>query len=507
MTQDNPPQSTTSSQTLTQEIGYASSINDYIVWINGLPNVSINELVVSEQNAKGMVISFKENLVEVLMLDDAKIKPREIFRRTLKQLTISAGPHLIGRVINPLGQAIDGKAGFTGMGHPIELYQAPAPIKYREHITYQFETGITAVDMLMPIAFGQRELVIGDPHSGKTGFLIDTVINQRGKDVLCVYVMVGKPNSEIKKLIEILRANKALEYSVIIASSSSERAPLGFLNPLVGLSIAEHFQRKGRHILLILDDLGVHAKIYREISLLSGKAPGRQSYPGDIFYQHARLMERAGSFNKTLGGGSITALPVIEVNLEDFSGYMPTNLMGMTDGHLKFSSALYKRGRRPALDIELSVSRVGHQTQNLAQKGLADKVKAGLAEGKKLESYSHLGSDLSEQTQAALKQSRQIEAILKQPSALKIPIIVQMILLGLTFTPFFGQKDTNFVTIYKDKIISYFLEKVDLKKLQSDTANMADEKEFIKSLSALIPELEKVCMSQQQPAAAQPVKQ
>lgn len=481
--------------TPTQEIGYASNINEYIVWVDGLPNVFVNEIVQTEQGVKGIVISFNNEKIEVLMLDEAKIRPKEIFRRTYKHLSLAMGPHLIGRVINPLGQAIDGKPGFTGLGTPVELHQAPAPIKHRETISRQFETGITSVDSLMPLAYGQRELVIGDPHSGKTGFLMDTVINQKDKNVICVLGIVGKPNNEIKKLEEILKVNKAMDYTIMVASSASERAPLGYLTPSVAISVAQYFQKTGRDVLLILDDLGVHAKIYREISLLSGKAPGRQSYPGDIFYEQARLIERCGSFNKAAGGGSITALPVIEVNLEDFSSFIPTNLMGMTDGHLKFDSRLYRQGLRPALDVELSVSRVGHQTQMLSQKALADKVKAVLAEGKKLESYSRLGSDLSEVTQKTLKQNKQILAILKQDSSVKIPILVQMILLGLTFTPFLAQKDQNFVSVYKETILNYLIKNFDLKTYQTQVAGMHDEKQFIESLNTIIPALEKVCMT------------
>ncbi len=476
------------------EIGFATAANEYIVWVNGLPNVAISEIVVSDQEAKGIVISFKDDSVEVLMLDDVKIKPNEGFKRTYKQLSVAAGSHFLGRTINPLGQPIDGKTGFSLLGQAQELDHPPAPIKFREQIQRQFETGITLVDMLVPIAYGQRELVIGDAHSGKTGFLIDTVINQKGKDIICVYTLIGKPNNEIKGLVEVLKANKALEYSVIIGSSSSERAPMGYLAPIVGLSIAEFFQQRGKDVLLILDDMGIHAKIYREISLLSGKSPGRQSYPGDIFYQHAKLVERAGNFSHSLGGGSITALPVIEVSSDDFASYLPTNLMGMTDGHLKFDSSRYRQGIRPSIDVPLSVSRVGRQTQMLAQKALADRIKAVSAEGKKLESYSRLGSDLSEQTLFKIKQSRQIEIILKQAPSTKIPIVVQMILLGLTFTPFLAQKDTNFVLVNLRNIIGYLATQTDLKTMALEIAKFKDEKEFIQSLNPLIPTLEKVCM-------------
>lgn len=476
-----------------QEIGYATSINQYLVWVNGLPNVRINELVISEQGASGLVTAIKDDLVEVLMLDDVKVKPQESFKRTLKQLTILAGSHLLGRTINPLGQPIDGKGGFANLGQVISLDKRPEPIKSREQISRQFETGISLVDSLVPLAFGQRELIIGEPHSGKTGFLIDTIINQAGGQVVCVYTLIGKPVSEIRNLVEILRVNKATDYTVVVATSSSERAPLAYLAPAVGVALAEYFQKRGQDVLLILDDLGIHAKLYREISLLSGKSPGRQSYPGDIFFTQAKLVERAGNFNKNAGGGSITALPVIEVSTDDFASFMATNLMGMTDGHLKFDASRYHQGIRPSIDVSLSVSRVGRQTQILAQKGLADRVKATLAEGAKLEALSKLGSDISTQTQLIIKQSKQIEEILKQPSSTKIPTTIQMILLGLTFTPFFSLKDVNFVKVNKELIIKYLTTKIDSSKIEAQVKKFKDDSQFIESLTSLIPVLQKIC--------------
>lgn len=478
---------------LKEEIGYATSINQYLVWVNGLPNVRINELVISEQGASGLVTAIKDDLVEVLMLDDVKIKPQESFRRTLKQLTILAGSHILGRIINPLGQPIDGKGGFANLGQATSLDRRPEPIKSREQISRQFETGISLVDSLVPLAFGQRELIIGEPHSGKTGFLIDTIINQAGKKIICVYTLVGKPVSEIRNLVEILRVNKAIDYTVVVAAPSSEKAPLGYLAPAVGVALAEYFQKRGQDVLLILDDLGIHAKLYREIALLSGKSPGRQSYPGDIFFTQAKLVERAGNFNKNAGGGSITALPVIEVLADDFASFMATNLMGMTDGHLKFDASRYHQGIRPSIDISLSVSRVGRQTQILAQKSLADRVKAILAEGAKLEALSRLGSDVSTQTQLIIKQSKQIEEILKQPSSTKIPTTIQMILLGLTFTPFFMAKDVNFVKVNKEQITKYLTTKLDMTKIEAQVKKFRDASSFINSLTPLIPILQKIC--------------
>ena len=354
--------------------------------------------------------------------------------------------------------------------------------------------------MLVPIAYGQRELVIGDPHSGKTTFLIDCIVNQKGKGVICIYAVIGKPINEIKNITEVLKANDALSYTIIIAASSSEKPSLIYLTPSTAVSIAQYFQKAGKDVLLILDDMGLHAKYYREISLLSGKAPGRQSYPGDIFFEHAKLVEKCGNFNSSIGGGSITCLPVMEVNVDDFASYLTTNLMGMTDGHLLFSSARYHQGQTPSVDISLSVSRVGRQTQNIAQKSLADKIKGVLAESERLESYSRLGTDISPHTQQVIKQGKQVAAIIKQPGLFKIPIIAQMIMLGLVFTKFFIDRDVAFVEKNKNTILSYLLQqtnfnvpKFDISQYKLSVEKMKDDTEFIDSLANLTPVLERIC--------------
>lgn len=482
---------TPKSQTEESEIGYVVSVNNYILWLNGLPNVKINEIIQNQESVRAIVTSIKEDLVEALVLDDAKIKPQDSFRRTNNQLMIKAGPHLFGRAINPLGQPIDGKSGFGNFGEMIEMGQIPPGIKARDQITDQFVTGVTLVDMLIPLAFGQRELIIGDNHSGKTGFLLDTVINQKDKDVICIYALIGKPINTIKNILDALKNNQTLSNTIVVSTNSSERASLVYLTPFTAMSIAEYFQKQGKNVLIVLDDLGLHAKFYREISLLSNKPPGRDSYPGDIFYQHARLIERAGKFSQNNGGGSITALPVIETILDDFSSYMTTNLMGMTDGHLLFSATRYHQGYRPSVDIFLSVSRVGRQTQNIAQKTLADKIKALLLEANKLQAYSRLGSDLSPQTLFTLKQGQQIESILKQSASSNIDVTVQTILLALIFTPFFSEKETSFVSDNKQKIVSYLSTPEVLKNLQTRIPVMHDDKELIEMVKTLIPALEK----------------
>ena len=430
------------------------------------------------------------------MLDEARIRPQQQFIRTYESLTVPIGPYILGRTINSLGTPIDGKSRFKP-GPGLSIDQQIRAIRSREIIKKQFETGVTTIDMLVPLAKGQKELIIGDARSGKTSFIIDLIVNQRGKDMICVYGIVGKAGTAIRQLVDILETNKALEYTTVVAASSSDPASLIYLTPGVALTIAEYFQRQGKDVLVILDDLGLHAKFYREISLLGGRTPGRESYPGDIFFQHAKLMERAGAYNPDSGGGSITVLPVIEVNSNDYTGFVSTNLMAMTDGHLAFDSNLYHQGTRPAIDISLSVSRVGRQTQSLPQKLLSDKVRATLAQAGKVETLSRFGSEVSSQTQLIIKQKRLIEVVLKQPPLTKTPVIIQMILLGLIFTPFLEDKDETFLRTNLPSIRSY-LSSLDLSQKAKEWLNLSDETAIINAISSLVPEIEKVCQPTQQ---------
>lgn len=499
-----PRKTTNGLKTPTQptEIGYVISVKNYFVVLNGLPNVAINEVLINKAKSRCLVTSLKEDEVEALLLDEVKVSPNEVFTRTFQEYSIKAGPFLLGRSINPLGSPIDGRSAFPKSSTVLPIYQVAGGIKTREFIKNQFRTGLTTIDMLIPIAKGQRELIIGGSQSGKTGFLIDTIINQRSlnnikkyppNEVICVYGLIGKPIIEIRRLIDILTVNKAIDYTTIVATSASDPASLIFLTPYVATSLAEYFQKQGLDVLLILDDMGNHAKFYREISLLSGKTPSRESYPSDVFSLHANLLERAGNFNKTFGGGSITALPVMETNFDDFVSFIATNLMAMTDGHLMFSSNLYHRGIRPAVDISLSVSRVGRQTQSIVQKILADSIKSVLAQASKLETLARFGSEVSPQTQYILNQSKQIHEILLQNPLTKTHPSVAMIMLGLIFTPFFTNKDISFLKTNKQKLINFLTKNLDLEKIWVEIFAMREENQFFDLLKNLIPQLEKIC--------------
>lgn len=484
-------------QNLTQEVGYVVSNRDFLVYLDGFPSIRVNDMVESETSLRGWVNSTLQNQIEVLMLDEGVVKPKQQFKKLPSRLAISVGDFLLGRAINPLGVPIDGKGllSKTSAVQVLELEQPVPGIESRQFISSQFLTGITLVDTLIPLGKGQRELVLGDAHSGKTEFLIDVIINQKNTGVICIIALVGKPAVAVRNLIDTLKANKALEFTVVIATSSSEPAPLIFLTPKTAFTVAEYFQRKGREVLLILDDLGTHAKIYREIALLGNKAPGRESYPGDIFYQHAHLLERAGNFLPGFGGGSITALPVNELNLNDFTTLIPTNLMSMTDGHLLFKAGLHSQGQTPAIDISLSVSRVGRQTQDRVSNLLSTKIRQILSEAADLETVSRFSSELPPETQLILQRRDQIMELLKQEPLTATPKPIQVILLALPFTSFLKDKNRIFLERHKKILEQAFLTNPSLLPISRSIKNLKTDTELINLLEGVGPILAKLCPS------------
>jgi len=478
----------------TQEVGYVVSNRDFLVYLDGFPSIRVNDMVESETALRGWVNSTLQDKIEVLMLDEGAVKPKQQFKKLPSRLAVSVGDFLLGRAINPLGVPIDGK-GLLSKTKAVRLeLEQPVPgIESRQFISNQFLTGISLVDTLIPLGKGQRELVLGDAHSGKTGFLLDLIINQKNTGVICIYGSIGKPSGAVRNLIDVLKSNQALDYSVIIAASSSEPAPLIFLTPKTAFTVAEYFQKKGKDVLLILDDLGTHAKIYREIALLGNKSPGRESYPGDIFYQHAHLLERAGNFLPGFGGGSITALPVIELNLSDFTTLIPTNLMSMTDGHLLFKAGLHSQGQTPAIDISLSVSRVGRQTQDRVSNLLSSKIRQILSEAADLETISRFSSELPLETQLILERRDQIMELLKQESLTATPKPIQAILLALPFTSFLKDKKRAFLERNKKKLEQAFLTNPSLLPISRSIKNLKTDTELINLLEGVGPILAKLC--------------
>lgn len=475
------------------EVGFVTTIRDFLIYLDGLPTVRIHDLVESETGVRGWVNAIMPDKVEVMVMDDGAVKPGQMFKRVAAKLQVNVGEFLLGRAVNSLGVPIDGKGllGQTKTSPSKKLDRVAPGISERVFIDRQFETGITSVDTLIPIGKGQRQLVLGDARSGKTSFLTDLLVAQKSKGIICIYGLIGKPIMEVRSLIDTLRANEALSYTTIIAAASSDPAPLIYLAPQIAFTVAEYFQSKGKDVLVILDDMGAHAKIYREMALLGGRSPGRESYPGDIFYQQAHLLERAGNFKASAGGGSITALPVMELDLNDFTTYIPTNLMAMTDGHFLFRSSLFNTGQRPAIDLSLSVSRIGQQTQNRVQNLIAARVKRVLAQARDLETVSRFNTELPLETQQILTRSRQILDLLKQEPLTSLSAQMQTIILGLSFTAFFQDKPVDFAAKNKDNLINAFNLNANLSLVLKSVFDLKDDNDLIFKLEAQLPEIEK----------------
>ena len=472
---------------MNQEVGIVKEIKDFLILLEGLPNVQVGEIVESESGVKCLVNNLLPDYVEVLQLTEGAVSPKQIFARTGKGVSILASKDLIGRTINPLAQPLDQLDPIPAANsQPTPLNQAAYGIEHREFIKEQFDTGITVIDTLIPIGKGQRELVVGDARSGKTSFLIDTIINQKHTGVICIYAIIGKPLGDVQQLMEKLPTADALKHSIIVAATSNDLPPLIHITPKAAMSLAEYFRSQGKDVLLILDDLGIHAKIYREISLLGNKSPGRESYPGDIFYQHAHILERAGNFNSSIGGGSITALPTMEINLNDLTTFVPTNLMAMTDGHLLFKASISNQGRRPAVDIGLSVSRVGRQTQNRVQNALSTRIRQVLAQADQLETVSRFSFDLPQATQVILRQKDFIMELIKQDSLSYIPKEIQTVLLALAFTSLSHQNSLGFIKTNHTNLIRAFYEDAMLSSISKSTFQLASDQALINQLENLI---------------------
>lgn len=484
-----------SSDTPKQEVGYVVSSRDFLVYLEGLPGAKINDLVENEAGVRGWVNTLYPDKIEVLLLNEGMITPGMMFKKLPERLGVSVGPFLLGRAINALGVAIDGKGPLakTKTTDFMELEQTAPGIEARQFINTQFTSGITLIDSLLPLGKGQRELIMGDAHAGKTGFLIDLIVNQKQSGVVCIYASIGKTATVVRNTIDILKSNRALANTVVIATGSSEPAPLITLTPKTALTVAEYFQKQGKDVLVILDDMGTHAKIYREIALLGNKSPGRESYPGDTFYQHAHLLERAGNFKKEFGGGSITALPVIELNLTDFTTLIPTNLMSMTDGHLLFKLELRNQGQRPAIDLSLSVSRVGRQTQNRVQSTLSEALRQLVDQATEVETVSRFSTELPYQTQLVIKRKHLLEELLRQDPLTFIPLEIQSILLGLVFTSFMSDKDRTFVLKYKNTLIQGFLTDPELQKVTQAVPGLKSDLELFSILESIVPKLKLLC--------------
>lgn len=402
-------------QTREDEVGTVIEVGDNIARVYGLSAVKMGELVQFPNGLLGIAFNLEEDNVGVVLLgSDAEIKEGDTVRRTGRIVSVPVGDAVIGRVVNPLGEPLDDKGPIsTSRTRPIET-QAPTVVQ-RQPVTQPLQTGIKAIDGLIPIGKGQRELIIGDRQTGKTAIAVDTIINQKGKNVICIYVAIGQKASTVAQLYKILTDAGAMDYTTIVAANSSDPASLRYIAPYAGCAMGQELMYQGKDVLIVYDDLSKHAQAYREISLILRRPPGREAYPGDIFYLHSRLLERAAKLSDELGAGSMTALPVIETQQGDVSAYIPTNLISITDGQIYLETGLFYSGIRPAIDVGLSVSRVGGAAQTKAMKSVAGQLRLELSQYRDLAAFAKLSSDLDKTTQAQLSRGEKITETLKQP--------------------------------------------------------------------------------------------
>jgi F-type H+/Na+-transporting ATPase subunit alpha len=398
----------------TSETGSVITVGDGIALVHGLDNAMSGELLIFPHDVYGMVLNLEQSHVGVILLGNFKlIKEGDIVKRTKRILEVPVGDALIGRVVNSLGQPIDGK-GPIQTNKTREIERKASGVMARKSVDQPLQTGIKAIDALVPIGRGQRELIIGDRQTGKTSVAVDTILNQKGQDCICIYVAIGQKESTVVNVVETLRKHDALDYTIVVSAASSNPSPLLYLAPYAGVTMGEEFMYNGKDVLIVYDDLSKHAVAYRELSLLLKRPPGREAFPGDVFYLHSRLLERAARLNEEHGGGSITALPIIETQAGDISAYIPTNVISITDGQIFLQSNLFYSGVRPAINAGLSVSRVGGSAQIKAIKKVSGTLRLDLASYRELEAFAQFGSDLDPTTKSKLERGKRTVEVLKQ---------------------------------------------------------------------------------------------
>lgn len=437
------------------EIGTVVLVGDGIAKAYGLENCMSNELVAFSNGEYGMALNLEEEFVSIVMLgSDQGIKEGDIVKRTGRVVSVPVGEALIGRVVNALGQAIDGKGAIaTTETRPIE---SPAPgIIERKSVSVPLQTGIKAIDSMIPIGRGQRELIIGDRQTGKTVIATDTIINQKGKDVICIYVAIGQKNSTVAQLVETLNRAGAMDYTIVVSATASELAPLQYIAPYSGCAMGEYFMAQGKDVLVIYDDLSKHAVAYRTLSLLIRRPPGREAYPGDVFYLHSRLLERAARMAPEHGGGSLTALPIIETQAGDVSAYIPTNVISITDGQIFLESELFHAGVMPAVNPGISVSRVGGNAQIKAMKKVAGTLKLIYSQYRELQSFAQFGSDLDADTKQRLEQGARIVEILKQDRNSPVAVELQVAIIYAATNDYLKDVAVADVRAYEKELYEY----------------------------------------------------
>jgi F-type H+/Na+-transporting ATPase subunit alpha len=437
------------------DVGTVIQVGDGIARIHGLENCMAGELLEFPGEVYGMALNLEEDNVGCVLLgSDDNIKEGDIVKRTERIVEVPVGEALIGRVVNSLGQAIDGKGPInTDKFRPVEA-NAPGVIE-RKSVSVPLQTGIKAIDSMIPIGRGQRELIIGDRQTGKTAIAIDTIINQKGQDVICIYVAIGQKRSTVAQIVNTLEAKGAMDYTIIVSATASELAPLQYIAPYAGVAMAEEFMYNGKDVLIIYDDLSKHAVAYRAMSLLLRRPPGREAYPGDVFYLHSRLLERAARLDEKYGGGSITALPIIETLAGDISAYIPTNVISITDGQIFLESELFFSGQRPAVNSGLSVSRVGGSAQIKAMKKVSGGLKLELAQYRELAAFAQFGSELDKETQERLAQGERIMEILKQPQYQPMSVEKQIMIIYAVSKKYLSDIPLERVKEFENEFLSF----------------------------------------------------
>ncbi len=440
------------------DIGTVVTVGDGIVRIHGLEKCMINELLEFENGVQCMALNLEQDFVGAVMLgSDAGIKEGDTVKRTGSIVSVPVGEELLGRVVNSLGQPIDGKGPILAKEtRPIE--KIASGIITREPVNVPLQTGIKAIDSMIPIGRGQRELIIGDRQTGKTAIAIDTIINQNDKDVICIYVAIGQKNSTVAGVVETLRANNALDYTIVVSATASELAPLQYIAPYSGCTMGEYFMDKGKDVLVVYDDLSKHAVAYRTLSLLLKRPPGREAFPGDVFYLHSRLLERAARLNKDYGGGSLTALPIIETQAGDVSAYIPTNVISITDGQIYLETELFNAGVRPAVNPGISVSRVGGNAQIKAMKKVSGTLKLDYSQYRELQSFAQFGSDLDQDTKNRLAKGERIVEVLKQDQNSPLAVEEQVIVIYAVINNYLASIELEQIKQYQKDLIAHIKE-------------------------------------------------
>lgn len=437
------------------EEGTIIELGDGIARITGLKGAMAGELLSFPKNLYGMALNLEKDLIgAVLMGETSLIKEGDPVKRTGKIVQVPVGEELIGRVVNPLGEPLDGKGPINATEfRPVE-WRAPGVID-RQPVKEPLQTGLKAVDSMIPIGRGQRELIIGDRQTGKTAVALDTIINQRGSGVICIYVAIGQKASTVAKLVKDLTEQGVMEFTTIVSAPASDAAPLQFLAPYAGCAIGEHFLYNGKNALCVYDDLSKHAVAYRQMSLLLRRPPGREAFPGDVFYLHSRLLERAAKLSDDLGGGSLTALPIVETQAGDVSAYIPTNVISITDGQIYLESDLFYAGVRPAINVGISVSRVGGNAQIKAMKQVAGRLRLDLAQFRELEAFAQFGTELDKTTQSQLNRGRRVVEVLKQPQYQPLAVEKQVLIIFAAINGFLDEIDLGRIKEFETKFVQY----------------------------------------------------